>query len=305
MTYTYTAYGLVFQLPYPCPILPIAPVDATPDVVAVDGTVPRQLAAPVIEDSWWQAEPQRFLWLGGMHTGRFLVEGGERITFERSSTAKDELLAFHFLAAVLAAVLRQRGLLVLHANAALTPTGAVAISGESGAGKSTTLAALLARGCAMLADDITALRLACDGHVEALPGVPQLHLTEDAAAGLGRDISSLPRYPWRRMKAAIPAHAEMAASPAPLRVLYQLQTHSGDRLCAYRLRGVEKFAALQDCVYGPLLPEEQPGQFPLLAAIAEQVAIVCIERPAEQWTVDKVAEMIMHTCVRGEISNAD
>jgi hypothetical protein len=276
-----------------------------PDVIVEDGAVPCQLAAPVIADRGWQAEPDRFLWLGGMHAGRFLVESGQHITLGRSPTAKDDLLASHFLDAVLAAVLRQRGLLVLHANAAFTPAGAIAISGESGAGKSTTLAALLARGCAMLADDITALRLACDGHVEVVPGVPQLHLTQHAAAGLGRDISNLPRYQHRRMKAAIPVHTEMATSPAPLRALYQIQTHSGDSLCIHRLRGAGKFAALQDCVYGPQLPQEQFGQFALLAALAEQIAIIRIERCAEQWTVDRVTEAIMSTHEGGEISHAD
>ena len=294
MPYAYTVFGLTLRVPFPCPPLTLAPADATPDVMVSDGVVPRALAAPHAQDTLWQAEPGRFLWRGGARAGRFLAEDGTRVTLERNPAARDEMLRFYFLDAVLAAILRQRGLLVLHANAAVTPTGAIAVSGESGAGKSTTLAALLQHDCAMLSDDITALRLGDAGRVQVLPGAPQLHLCEDSAAGLGRDITGLPRYQWRRMKAAIPTLSAMAARPAPLRALYLLQTHAGDDLCVHTLAGAEKFAAVQACVYGPVLPQEHPGQFPLLAAVADQVAVVRIERPIARWAVSDVMDVILN-----------
>ncbi|TRZ84081.1 hypothetical protein D4R89_13925 [bacterium] len=294
MSYTYVVYGLTLSLPFPCPPLTVAPADAIPDVNVTDGVVPLTLAAPHAQGNMWQAEPGRFLFRGGARAGRFLAEGGTHVTLERNPAAEDGMLCFYFLDAVLAAILRQRGLLVLHANAAVTPTGAIAVSGDSGAGKSTTLAALLQHDCTMLSDDITALRLGNDGQVRILPGVPLLHLSEDAAAGLGRDIAGLPRYQWRRMKAAIPTQAAMATQPALMRALYLLQTHSGDDLSVHPLTGAEKFAALQTCVYGPLLPQEHPGQFPLLAAVADQVAVFRIERPGALWAVRDVMNVILN-----------
>ncbi|MBI5301185.1 MAG: hypothetical protein HY868_03540 [Chloroflexi bacterium] len=295
MFHTYTVYDLTIQTTFACPALPRAPRETTPDIIVTEGATPRELAAPVATGKIWQAEPGRFLWRGGARAGRFLVEGGTRVTLQRSPTAEDEMLALHFLDSVLAAILRQRGMLVLHANAAVTPAGAVAISGESGAGKSTTLAALVARGCAMLTDDITALRLGHDGRVEALPGVPQLHLTEDAADGLGCDIVGLPRNKWRRMKAAVPAHRAMALEPAPLRALYLLQPRDGDGLRVQPLTGAEKFDVVQTCIYGPLLPQEHPGQFPLFAALVEQATVFRLERPTERWSVDDVVDTILTT----------
>ena len=294
LPYTYTVYGLTLSVPFPCPPLALAPAGAIPDVKVADGVVPRTLAAPQAEGNMWQAEPGRFLFRGGSRAGRFLAEGGTCVTLERNPAAEDGMLCFYFLDAVLAAILRQRGLLVLHANAAVTPTGAIAVSGDSGAGKSTTLAALLQHDCTMLSDDITALRLGDDGHVQVLPGVPLLHLSEDAAAGLGHDISGLPRHQWRRMKAAIPTQTAMAAQPARLRTLYLLQTHTGDDLRVRTLTGAEKFTAVQGCVYGPLLPQEHPGQFPLLAAVAEQVAVLRIERPGALWAVRDVMGVILN-----------
>jgi len=294
MSYTYTVYGLTLSVPFPCPPLSLAPTGARPDVNVIDGAVPRTLTAPLAEGNMWQAEPGRFLFRGGARAGRFLAEGGTCVTLERNPAAEDELLCFYFLDAVLAAILRQRGLLVLHANAAVTPTGAIAVSGESGAGKSTTLAALLQYDCAMLSDDITALRLGDDGQVRVLPGVPLLHLSEDAAAGLGRDISGLPRHQWRRLKAAIPTQAAMATQPALLRALYLLQTHASNDLRVHALTGAEKFTALQGCVYGPLLPQEHPRLFPILAAAAEQVKVCRIERPDALWAVRDVINVILN-----------
>jgi hypothetical protein len=293
MNYHYYAYGLTVRLPFPCAPLPLAPKGTVPDVIIEDGLVHRQLTTPTAKGDCWQAEPGRFLWLGGRHAGRFMVEGGNQVILQRSPAAETAMLACHFLGAVLGAVLRHRVFLVLHANAAVTPTGAVTIAGESGAGKSTTLAALLRRGCPMLSDDITALRLGPDGRVETLPGVPQLHLTEDSALVLNQDICGLPRYPWRRMKVAIPAQTMMSAAPAPLRALYLLQITPTEDLSITSLTGAEKFNALLECIYGPLLSQDHPELFPIVAAFTAQVVVFRVERPAHRWTIDQVVDSII------------
>src|SRR5271154_1870042 len=90
MIHAHAAFGLTFHLPFPCPILPLAAVDAVPDVTVVEGPVPRGLPAPVAQDQTWQAEPGRYLFKAGRFAGRFLVEGGQRITLQRNSGADDE-----------------------------------------------------------------------------------------------------------------------------------------------------------------------------------------------------------------------
>jgi hypothetical protein len=161
MSYTYHAYGLTIRVPFACPALTpsdAGSVTAAADVVVVrENPVPRRLRAPQLGEASWDAAPGSFLLRGGKRAGRFLVEG-DAVTFERNSGCDDAILARYFTDRVLAAVLRHRGLLVLHANAVEAPDGAIVIAGESGTGKSTTLAALLDRGCRMLSDDVTALR---------------------------------------------------------------------------------------------------------------------------------------------------
>jgi hypothetical protein len=269
-----------------------ASAEAIPDVILIEGDVPRKLAGAVAEGENWQAAPGRFLLRGGSRAGRFLVEGGKKITLERNPAAEEPMLVAHLLASVLASLLRQRGLLVLHANTAVTPHGAVVVSGETGAGKSTTLAALLARGCTMLADDITVMRLGQTGLVEILPGIPKFTLCEDAANNLGHIVEDLPRNPLRSIKVVLAAENVMVLKPVPLYAIYQLRLGSGSRLNLTPLNGADKFAALQECIYGPFLPDEHPGQFSLFAAVTNQVKFFRLERPSSGWSVDEITEVI-------------
>ena len=295
MSYTYHAYGLTIRVPFACPALTPADADCvTPavDVVVREGLVPRRLRAPQASEASWDAAPGLFLLRGGGRGGRFLVEAGV-VTFERNSGCEEAILARHFTDQVLAALLRHRGLLVLHANAVEASDGVVVIGGESGAGKSTTLAALLDRGCRMLSDDVTALRPGgAPRSVEVLPGVAQTHLTEDAAEGLGYLVDPVQLQPWRRMKAAIPTHDGMA-SRAGLQALYVLRLSSGDDVVVTQVNGGDKFRALQECVYGPMFAEEHPALFPLMSAVVNTVPFFWLERPAGRWSVGKVGDAIL------------
>jgi hypothetical protein len=298
VTYRYTAYGLTFELPFECPLLQPARRGAVADVLLSYAPVPKELAGAIARnDDWniglaWQAAADRFLVRAGRRAGRFLVEDGARISFERGQLSDEACVAHHFAHVVMAAVLRQRGFLVLHANAAAFKNGAVAISGSSGAGKSTTFATLLDCGCTALSDDITALRRSPAGVVEVLPGAPSFYLCEDAAAGLGRDIKALPRSPLRRAKAVVPATG--AARSTPLVALYFLEALAQDFVTTRQLTGAEKFFALQECTYGPLLPVQNAAQFETFSAVAENTPMWQIRRPHDRWTVAEVARVVLH-----------
>ena len=171
MSFTYRAYGLTIRVPFACPAL--TPADegtwqAGVDIVVRESQVPRRLPAPRAADESWDASPGSFLLRGGRRAGRFLIEAGT-VVFERNPGCDDAMLAQHFTGQVLAALLRLRGLLVLHANAVQVPGGVVVIGGDTGSGKSTTAAMLVRRGGRMLSDDVTALRPAQPRPAEPRP----------------------------------------------------------------------------------------------------------------------------------------
>ena len=292
MTYIYTVYGFTVATPFPCELRP-APPAATPDIQVIEDKVPFHLDAPLTKEDNWEAAPGIYLHRGGKRVGRFLVEDGKRITFQRAPQAEDNLIALVFLDSIIVAILRQQGKIVLHANAALTPNGAVAISGESGAGKSTTLTALLQKGCSMLADDILALQMNPQGQVEVALGAPQMNLLDDAAQSLHYDVSGSPRHRWRSGKSIVSTHEYMAETPAPLKALYLLEKNPAlKEIHPQLLTGAEKFIAVQGCIYGPMFPEEHSAAFPFFSTLIEQTAVYRIQRPVDHWSIPAVLDFI-------------
>lgn len=68
-----------------------------------------------------------------------------------------------------------RGFELLHAGAVVTPAGAVAVAGRTGAGKSSLVAELMRRGHRLLSDDVLAVEAAGD-RVIAFPGPAVMNL---------------------------------------------------------------------------------------------------------------------------------
>jgi len=299
MTFSYMLYCLNIILPFPCDILPRAEAGVSPDVTVVYGKVPMELSGTTASDnSWkfgfsWQAAPGQFLVKAGGGCGRFLVEGGNRVTVHRHSDAGDEQLLFFILHPVAAALFRQRGLLPLHACAANVAGGAVVLCGDSAAGKSTTLAALLRNGSKMISDDLTLLRLGDGGVVEVFPGPPKMHLWDDAAHALDFDVSLFGRHPRRAGKAALPPPTETDPKPTPLRKVYILEPGPEDRVSVSRLRGAEVFNTLLRCIYGPILPEQHPDLFSIVSATARQASVFLMLRPEQRWSLDEVVKAIL------------
>ncbi|MEI6290105.1 MAG: hypothetical protein WCP19_06700, partial [Chloroflexota bacterium] len=229
----------------------------------------------------------------GAQVGRFLVERGSSIIFHPHPGGDEALQASAFLDYVMVALMRQRGNLILHANTALTPRGAVSLSGISGAGKTTTLSALLQAGCSMLADDITVLRLGPQGKVQIVPGLPKMNLTYTAAENLGIDTSQYHRHQWQSTKVIVPTHGYMEEIPAVMQALYILEISSVESVQVKALFGREKLSAIQDCIFGPMLPGEHPAAFPILSALAENVPVYRIQRPLQQWTINEVTRILL------------
>ncbi|MBI4869773.1 MAG: hypothetical protein HY816_22770 [Candidatus Wallbacteria bacterium] len=295
MTYSYQVYGLVLRLPFACPLLEEAPPGSTPDVEVTLGVVPERLDSPVDWGRSWQVEPDRYLMRPHWGAGHFLLQRGESITVQAKDGADEELLRFQFLGTVLAALLRQRGLLVMHGMSVETPDGAVTVAGDSGAGKSTALLTLLARGCRMLSDDLSALRLESGGEVSVLPGVPRIHLPRDSADKLNRRVEGLPTHPVRPFKSVLPASHAAAREPALLRKIYVLEPWDGDELRVTALQGGSKLLALKSHCSKPANMLDASGLFGALSDLASRVPVYRVQRPRDLWTCDELASALLAT----------
>jgi hypothetical protein len=89
----------------------------------------------------------------------------------------------------------RRGHEALHAACVATDHGVLAVAGPTGAGKSSTLLALIAAGSGFYADDVLVLRRTGDAIVTA-PGPPVLTAPKPVAAGVGEAIADLGDEVW-------------------------------------------------------------------------------------------------------------
>ena len=290
----YTFYGKTFSLPFSCFSLPELPEGSPPDISMVEGQVPLRLDNPHASDKRWDASPGWYLFRGGPQAGRFLVEKGKNAILERKPHAKETLLASFFLSSVLAAMMRQQGYLVLHASTLLLNGRGIALTGISGAGKSTTISYLLDKGAILVSDDITVVSFGDHGRIEALPGIPKLSLCEDAALRAGYDVKILQRNPLRRDKVMASLDASCLSGKTPLHAMYELRKGLCSDVRLTYLSQAAKFNTLQSCAYGPLFPEEHAGHFNLFAAMAAQLNCFRLERPMSGWSLQAIAEKIIN-----------
>ena len=164
-----------------------------------------------------------------------------------SQTDADALA--YLLNPVLGFVLRLRGVTALHASAIVVDDGAVVIAGPSGAGKSTLAAALAARGCPVLADDIVALG-DHEGGLVAYPAYAHLRLWPESGALLFGSSDALPpltpTWEKRRLDLDQPGY-RMQTEPTPLRAVYVLAPRT-DEHDAPRIEITDQSSALLSLV---------------------------------------------------------
>lgn len=289
-THRYRSYGLTIEVPFECTNMAPADAASPADVTVSEGPVDTHLPAAVVSESMCDVAPGVYLHRGGPRSGRYLARGGNEVVVERHAEAEERILADQLVVAALPAILRQRGRLVLHANGVVIDGGAVLIAGESGAGKSTTLAALLERDCQMLSDDVAALQLDDDARIVVPPGPANIRLIPDSVAGVVTD-----RMELLRSKVVLETEHTMASRPVPLRAVYVLRPDAQNTVRTAEIAGAEKFEALLGCIYGPLLQDEHPGVFPLLAAVLKQVPVLELRRPEHRSSIDEVTDRILQT----------
>jgi hypothetical protein len=171
---------------------------------------------------------------------RFRIDSGREIVVELSSGAPERNVRLYLLGSAFGALLHQRGLLPLHANAVEIDGRAIAFMGESGAGKSTLAAWFHDRGFRVIADDVCVVGFD-NGLPYAAPGLPRLRLWAEALELMGHSVDRFPRsYVGQEQQAKfdVPIDvAKAATSNIPLAALYLLDR--GAEFAISELRGLE------------------------------------------------------------------
>ena len=247
---TYRIYGLTLQVNRYLPNLisasPDLPIDVKVDLMSGEKS---QIPSPDVEfvssglTVVTQADvPHYQLWFRGDGQLNFEIDAlGTDISVTWDRSVLEEVTGL-LVGPVLACVLRLRGRLCLHACVVAMGKQAIAIVGDTGAGKSTTAAALVSQGYPMLADDVAVLdNLSQSWHVH--PGYPRLRLwpeTIQAVYGSEADLTRVFSFSEKRFVELTPSDSpelnktawNFYPHPLPLSAIYVLDTMNQDQLTA-------------------------------------------------------------------------
>ncbi|HWU21090.1 MAG TPA: hypothetical protein VN088_06175 [Nocardioides sp.] len=261
------------------------------DVPVEEGPVPGPWDAAVVAEPWYWADADRLRFAADdvvvyVEPGRVLISAPDA-----DARAHADWLLY---ATATRALLTFRREFNLHAGMVVTPSGAaVAVLGDSGAGKSTTTVELLRRGWTLGSDDIVVVRHTDAGPV-AHPVDRPIHLASRAVDLLGGDPAVGRPLPYGD-KRAYTITADLA--PRPLAAIVVLapdpdavgvEAHRVDGLAALPAIGVsaDRYGICR-------LPEHRADFLAWNARLCEQVPIWRLVRPVGSDTVAAVADEIV------------
>lgn len=224
---------------------------ATPaDIEIVLGSVPEPLR--VVEGHEWTIEVSGSKCLiQAEGIARFLIEEGQKITVDIYPGATQNDVRVFLIGSALGAAAHQKGLVPLHVSAVQTPGGAIAFTGDSGAGKS-TMAAHLNRtmGWPLISDDVSCLSQTDSGPVIE-SGVHTMKLWQDTLHSLDRTSNGLKRDLTRENKYHALDATMFGSGQFPLKRLVYLEW--GETLELEPLTGQVAFKTALKSVYRPEL----------------------------------------------------
>lgn len=259
-------------------------------VPVVEGTAPKPWAAAVVaEPSIW-ADPDRLLFVAD-EARVYADPGGVVIeAIDRAARTSADWLLYSTATRAMLTFRRDHN---LHAGMVVTPTGdAIAIVGDSGAGKSTTTVELLLRGWTLGSDDIVVVRHGATGPV-AHPVDRPIHLSARAVELLGGDPGVGRPLPYGD-KRAYAVDADLTPRPLVAVVVLGTTPEAGP-VRARRVDGLAAMPAigLSADRYGICrLPEHRADFLAWNTALCREVPIWQLSRPATGVTVAAVADEV-------------
>lgn len=236
----YALYGLKIDSELDLPALPI--VGARADASIRFGEVPPVPSSP---PGYYVENGDATLTIPGV--GRYAIRGGREIVVASAPGAAERDVRLYLLGSALGALLHQRGVLPLHANAVALDGSAVAFMGRSGSGKSTLAAWFQTRGHSILSDDVCAVGVDPGGAPVAHSGILRVRLWRDAIERMGASPERYERSYEGYDKFDLPVMPSPLC-PLPLRAIYVLRRAETEPRIA-RLIGARAVAALVENTY--------------------------------------------------------
>ncbi len=225
--------------------------------------------------------------------GGWQVEGGRTIRLHPGMAAQPPELRLYTLGSAWAALGYMRGAAMWHASAVMLGGRAVLLCGESGEGKSTLAAALVARGAALVSDDLA--RVEAGGIARIHPSATRIKLWSEAIAHLGWEDRKVQRDWYRENKFHCEAPTAVADS-APVDLVAIVSLEEGDAVDLQSLDGAEALeTVLRQTMFRPEMIEALGTwgkQGAMAAYIVAQCPVYRLTRPRDMMQLDAACEAV-------------
>jgi hypothetical protein len=220
----------------------------------------------------------------------------ENIWARWSEKSSFEDTVSYLLGPVLGFVLRMRGVTCLHASAVACDGEAIAFVGPPVAGKSTTAAAMLERGHAVVSDDVVALTER-DGRFYVAPAYPYLSLWPECVEALYGPDKSLSAFSKNYQKRRVPLRGgTFASEPVPLRRIFLLEERTADAGAPYigEIATREALISLVTNTYANLLlsSEMRAKEFACLGRLVNAVPVRKLRAHRDAARIGALCELI-------------
>lgn len=321
MIHTYRAFGLTLAANQPIPLLDGLEDNCSAEVFFEVTGECRALHPPSLKEGWelledmaapgvlrqqWQKPADGGVELllhlhgpnaGALGTVEFHIDPHARHTQVRWHLPLTEADLWPlWLSLVMPHLLGRRGALCLHAGVVALDGHAYLLLGNKGAGKSTTVGALLSRGHTLLADDLAALTER-DGRFLAWPGYGRVNLWPEALRALGHCEAGLPRALSIIDKRSLPVKVRAGTEPLPLAGCFLLGPRRGasHAPAATRLTPAQALAGLAEHRSHAHLPasrSRQRNEFEQLGRLVQTVPVWRIDRANNLLQLPQLAKLI-------------
>jgi len=182
----YSAFGLLIESEIELPELDMADTSILPAQIKINlGSVPSTLDNSFMKTPWEELSQESYI-LRVDGIADFLAQNGDTIIIEpKDMNQLDDVRVFLFNS-LLAQLLYQRGILILHGMAFLMKDKAVLLLGHSITGKSSIALDLYKRGYSVINDEICAVVIG-NGKAEILPGIARITVWKDTLEKFGEN----------------------------------------------------------------------------------------------------------------------
>lgn len=224
---------------------------------------------------------------------RYKVSDGKQIIIEPLADADVESIKLFLNGPVFGALLLQKGLLPLHAAAFEYNGKAILISGNSGIGKSSTVAHIAKQGYKLIADDISCVRIV-NNQVKVFSSGNYIKLWKDSLQKLELEHKDLKKVRNKLEKFLYPV--QTSSDSWIVNKIYFLKSHNLNHVTIAAIKGAERFASIKDNTYRKVLIkglEIEKEFFSLAMKIAMNVSVSTITRPNFGFHVEAIANAIM------------